>query len=1344
VAVREKITRLLQRQSDVRRLPPILILGETGTGKGLLARAIHRAGPRGSGPFVDVNCAAIPETLLEAELFGFERGAFTDARQAKAGLFQAAHGGTIFLDEVGLLPEGLQAKLLTVIENRAVRRLGSTRSEPVDAWILTATNQDLLTATRERRFREDLYHRLAVLSLSVPPLRERGRDILVLAEHFLARACDDYDLPPKAFTPEARATLLACPWPGNIRELSNVIERVVLLSEAPLVTTEMLGLPEAPTAEPREVTQGENAMPLEDAVGGVERAHLLQALRETGWNITRAAVRLGISRNTLRYRIDKHGLRQGASAPALSRRATRQAAPVAAAPAVLSGAAPAPASVRWERRRLTLLRAALVVPPDTESPLYASRALEVLAEKVQSFGGRIDELSPTGIVAAYGLEPVEDAPRRAAHTAMAIRKAAERARRGETEPLAFKLGIHVGQFLVGQGSGAAQIDLDAKHQAWVVLEALVSGAQPNAIVVSQSAAPLLERHFDLAPLGALERAQGQAYRLAGRERRGFGLGRRMTRFVGRRQDLELVRTRLASAMRGHGQAVGILGEAGIGKSRLLFEFRQSLAGQPVPYLRGRCLSYGSSVPYLPLVGVLRRNFRIPETDPPEAITEKVRSGLQAVEMDPEEWAPYLLQLLGVKEGTERLAVLSPEAIKERTFETLRQILLKASRRRPMIVVVEDLQWIDKTSEDCIASLVGSLAGTPILFLSTYRPGYRPPWLEKSYATQMALQPLSPQDALSVVHSVLPTDHVLDPLVQLILDKAEGNPFFLEELSRALREQGDLRPTLAAPDTIQEVLLARIDRLPEEAKRLLQTASILGREISLRLLEAIWEGPGALDPPLRELMRLEFLYEQSGAAETVYLFKHALTQEVAYASLPEPRRRTLHAAAGRALEATYADRPEEAYDRLAYHYSKTQEADKAVDYLSRFAKNAARLYAHEEAVTALQEALMHVNGLPAEGRDRRLFDLILSQGSSLIPLGRFQEILDLLLPQRERLERLEDASLTGHYYFLLGWTYTFLGDHDRAAHSAQRAISEAERCGDEATKGKAYCLLAQNCALSGRALQGIEYGLQAVKLLELTEERWWLGHAHWNAGQSYTQIGQFEPALEALARAQAVAEAMGDPRLQSFAAWVSGVIHAAMGEWEAGVSACQRSFERSPDPFNRAITMGWLGFTYLEKGDVAHAIPLLEQAAQRLGQFGFRQFQGWFAVFLADAYRVNRQIERALDLAIQGLEISRGANFWVGVGWARQTLGRIAQARGELPEAESHFNQALQTFASTQSRYELGRTRMELALLARARGNQEAAATHLREAHQLFTALRIPKYVERTEQLAKDFGVPLSP
>src|SRR5512145_2980247 len=204
-AVREQATRLLRTASPGRRLPPILILGETGTGKGLLAYALHGAGGRAGGPFVDVNCAAIPETLLEAELFGFERGAFTDARQAKAGLFQAAGGGTIFLDEVGLLPLPLQAKLLKVIEERSVRRLGSTRSEPIDVCIIAATSEDLAAATQEGRFRPDLYHRLAVVTLLLPPLRARGHDVLVLAEEFLGRVCEDYGLGARVARQRARA-----------------------------------------------------------------------------------------------------------------------------------------------------------------------------------------------------------------------------------------------------------------------------------------------------------------------------------------------------------------------------------------------------------------------------------------------------------------------------------------------------------------------------------------------------------------------------------------------------------------------------------------------------------------------------------------------------------------------------------------------------------------------------------------------------------------------------------------------------------------------------------------------------------------------------------------------------------------------------------------------------------------------------------------------------------------------------------------------------------------------------------------------------------------------------------
>jgi two-component system response regulator AtoC len=302
VRLRAQVARLLSRQIAGGRLPPILLEGETGTGKGLMARALHRCSMRSAEPFIDVSCAAIPEPLLEAEMFGYERGAFTDARQTKPGLFQLADRGTIFLDEIGLLPRSLQAKLLKVVEDRGVRRLGGTRSHIVDVWIITATNEDLAAATRARLFREDLYHRLAALTLRMPPLRERGADIVLLAERFLTRVSSEYGLPTKMLSADAKAALLSHPWPGNVRELLNVIERVVLLSDERIITADRLELTSClppngspPLASPE--------MPARMRRFGriVDRGRLVEVLGETDWNLSLAAARLAVPRNTLRY-----------------------------------------------------------------------------------------------------------------------------------------------------------------------------------------------------------------------------------------------------------------------------------------------------------------------------------------------------------------------------------------------------------------------------------------------------------------------------------------------------------------------------------------------------------------------------------------------------------------------------------------------------------------------------------------------------------------------------------------------------------------------------------------------------------------------------------------------------------------------------------------------------------------------------------------------------------------------------------------------------------------------------------------------------------------------------------
>jgi transcriptional regulator with AAA-type ATPase domain/TolB-like protein/Tfp pilus assembly protein PilF len=304
-ALRQKVTALLSGEATTHRLPPLLITGETGTGKSLLARIIHEASSRATAKFVELNGAAIPETLLESELFGYERGAFTDARQSKAGLLQVAHRGTLFLDEVGLLPLSLQAKLLTVLEDGSVRRLGATRSEPVDVCIISATNEDLQAAVRARRFREDLYHRLAVITLVLPPLRELGSDLGLLAAHALERACAKYSLPLKSLSADGLAAMHAYRWPGNVRELNSVIERAVLMCPSTIIQATDLTFGAASDLSVSESPAG-------DAPGS-ERQRLSEVLAQTGWNISRTAAILGITRNTVRARIAKYGLHPAGS-----------------------------------------------------------------------------------------------------------------------------------------------------------------------------------------------------------------------------------------------------------------------------------------------------------------------------------------------------------------------------------------------------------------------------------------------------------------------------------------------------------------------------------------------------------------------------------------------------------------------------------------------------------------------------------------------------------------------------------------------------------------------------------------------------------------------------------------------------------------------------------------------------------------------------------------------------------------------------------------------------------------------------------------------------------------------
>ncbi len=1147
-ALRTEVERLLALASRTHRLPPVLLTGETGTGKGLLARALHRAGPRGTGPLVDVNCAAIPETLLESELFGYERGAFTDARRPKPGLFQAAHQGTLFLDEVGLLPLALQAKLLTVLEERHVRRLGSTRPEPVDVQIVAATSVDLLDARRDQRFREDLYHRLAVVTLSLPPLRERGRDVLLLADHFLARTSGDYGLPARTLNAEARAALLAWSWPGNVRELSNVMERAALLSPTSEITAEQLALRVA--AAPGPAAPAPEA-PLREAVGSVERQRLIDVLSATGWNVSHAAARLGMSRSSLRYRIDKHGLR-----PGVPRAVPRGAAPSAPpAPSVVPGSPSRPSSsapASWSPRHLALLRLVLALPPLADTPAAGGRALALVLDKVGSFGGRVEERGPTGIVAVFGIEPTEDALGHAAHTALAVQAALARGRRDGTDAATARIGIHGASILVGGTGERAELDLDGKRQAWALLEELVARAPAAGTLVSEPGARLLRRRFRLEGTTQPDSpGPGPIFRLAGLEPTAFGLAGRMTSFVGRRPDLELLRSRLDGLLQGHGHVVSIVGEAGIGKSRLLFEFRRNLPATEVVFYEARCLSHGHATPYLPILELLRASLGLAEADDREAMAAGVRTGLHELGLSPDA-APYLLTLLDVSAGIEGAETPGPQVVRSRTVEILTHIALRDSRRHPLVVAIEDLHWIDRTSEEVIASLIEGLAAAPILWVFTHRPGYQAPWTHRSYATQVALQPLPTEESLAVIRSVLGTEVVPEPLAQAILARAGGNPFCLEELALATQETGDLQATAAIPDTIQAVLATRIERLPETPQRLLQTAAVLGPAFPLRLLRAMWVGPEPLEPAMQELMRLELLRQEDGGEEPLYAFKHVLTHEVAYRSLPTAERRALHAAAARALESLSGDVPVPP-ERLAHHYTEADLTAQAMPCWERAGQQALRRSAYPEAIGHLGRGLALLEHLPdAPERRRRELDLLTTLGAALVAVQGFgaAEVARVYGRALDLSRQVGDTpelfrALRGLWEF-----YELRGDLRRAQEIAEQLLGLARRAADPALQLVSHNVLGDTLVWLGEFAAARDHLDRGVALYDRERHhpltfvqggydpgvhcRVFLAHALWYLGYPDQALVRVQ---EAIALSRAISHPFSEALALMFAAWL---------------------------------------------------------------------------------------------------------------------------------------------------------------------------------------------------------------
>ncbi len=1012
------------------------------------------------------------------------------------------------------------------------------------------------------------------------------------------------------------------------------------------------------------------------------------------------------------------------------------------------------AALEGERKQVTVLFCDLVnstALADRLGPeimhLLLNQFFELALAEVHRYEGTVNQFLGDGFMALFGA-PIahEDHARRAALAALGLQNAVKDHRgefgEGHGAELKVRMGLNTGWVVVGSIGDHLRMDYTAVGDTTNLAARLQQVAEPGAILVSEATARFLRGTIQLEALEAVQ-VKGKAepirpYRVLGMVRLpsevAVPTGTALSPFVGRQREISVLDELRELAAEGKGQIVGIAGEAGSGKSRLLYEFRHRPWKGDAVWLSGRCLSYGSRIPYLPLLHMLRGWWGIAETDAPVEVTARLRRALKWAGVDAEESLPYLLSLMGIDEGTESLAELSAQALQSRTSAILRQMIFGAGQGRLVILEIEDLHWIDPTSEDFLEFLVEGLAPFPMLLILTYRSGYQPRWIEKTSITQIALRRLTEQESQIILEAVLRRSKLPGELARVVLSKAEGNPFFLEELTRWLLEHPSLTD-VSVPDTIHGVLMARIDRLPEGHKRLLQTASVLGREFLLKTLTTLWDQSGDVARLLSDLERWEFLYEEPTVEESKYFFKHALTQESVYQTLLTSRRQALHAAAGQALERLYAGRLEDVYDQLSYHYSEAALPERAVTYLALFAEQAARGYAHAEAAQALREALAHAERLLDSERDRRSMEVIVQLAQSLLPLARFSETREVFSRYREALERLGDASLTGRYFFWLAHTHSYLGDQTAAESAARQAIASARQAGDATTEGQAWYVLSRDAFWSGRFSEGIEHGRQAVALLEQGKDRWWQGQAYWVAGFHHYVLGQFRDAFAMMDRAAEIWRALQDPRLDP--SWSTGYFHASLGEWESGIQECQEGLARAQDPLNTAAALGFLGYAYLEKGDLVQAIGALEDSVGRLRQAGMQQLLGWFSAFLAEAYLLSTRSSEAWATAEEALVITEGVHFKYGSGLAQRALGRIARAIGDPMQAKRELDQGLESFHAIGASFEAGRTRLDLALVA-GPGSEEAA-WQLGEARRLFAELQLPTYVERTERLAAELA-----
>ena len=940
-------------------------------------------------------------------------------------------------------------------------------------------------------------------------------------------------------------------------------------------------------------------------------------------------------------------------------------------------------AIEGERKQVTVLFAdlkgsmELLADRDPEEARQLlDPVLERLMEGVHRYEGTVNQVLGDGIMALFGAPLAhEDHAMRACYAAVWMQDAiggyAEELRRHQGLDVQIRVGLNSGEVVVRSIGNDLHMDYTAVGLTTHLAARMEQLARPGTTLITSNTLRLAEGFVEATALGPvplkgltdpieiyeLVRARPERSRLRAAAARG------LTRFVGRDVEIDQLRRALERARDGHGQVVAIIGEPGVGKSRLFYEFIHSHRAQGWFVLESFSVSYGKATAYLPVIDLLKSYFQIADRDDTRAIRAKVTGHVLTLDDALRDTIPALLSLLDALPAESPFRSLDPSQRRQRTLDALKRLLLRESQVRPLLAVFENLHWIDTETQAFLNSLVESLPTARLLLLVNYRPEYQHGWGRKTYYTQLRLDPLPHENAAELLDALLGHDPSLQSLSRLLIDRTAGNPFFLEESVRALVEthvlvgergayrQVQLLQTIQVPATVQAVLAARIDRLPHDEKRLLQTAAVVGPDVPFRLLRAVAEMPEAeLRRSLVYLQAAELVYETCLFPELEYTFKHALTYQVAYESLLHERRRDLHTRIMEALEALFGERLSEQVERLAHHALRGEVWDKALTYSQEAGDKAAARSAHTEAIGHLSTALELLKSRPdAPQRIPQELALQTSLGSALMATkgyaapeverayararelcGQVEETPELLrvlmglhMFYRQRAE-LRTSYEVGKQLLALAQTVQdpqFLLVAHQALGTTSYFLGEFAHARGHLEEGVTLCK-------SGRhRSQAVLYGQDpgVICLATLARTLWTLGYP--------------DDALERLHESLTLARDLSHPFTLAFALYFAAVVYQYRREWRTTQEHAEALLALSIEQgFVQRLAQGriLLGWTLVEQGRGTEGIALLRQNVAAYGATGADLGRSSYLALLAEAYGKGEQVEEGLSTLAEAL------------------------------------------------------------------------------------------------------------